>query len=194
MGYDSYLVDAQHQLTLYKAACKDWPASILSASIPTLPVGYVGLFMEQILIRLSKALDQDLDLNLVLTGLLAKLCYYPILALTLYLLSHQPLFVAPGVPTLYSCIEKILQDAEVRSKKFVNIAVCIERARNEMADPSPNYDHSYNKIPNTELGFNPKRYLQGVIILEEFCKELAAILQAKVVFGIGIDKKGTGRI
>lgn len=90
----------------------------------------------------------------------------------------------------------------------MNITACIERARGEMADPNPSYDHSYNKMyeaqyfskshiyfrPNTELSFNPKRYLQGVIVLEEFCKELAAILQAKVVFGIGTDKKGPGRI
>lgn len=44
-----------------------------------------------------------------------------------------------------------------------------------------------------DLDFNPKRFLQAVIVLEEFCKELAAILQAKVVFGIGVEKKGPVR-
>ena len=35
--------------------------------------------------------------------------------------------------------------------------------------------------PNIELTFNPRRYLQAVIVLEEFCKEVAATLQAKLV-------------
>ena len=43
--------------------------------------------------------------------------------------------------------------------------------------------------PNIELEFNPKRFLQAVIILEEFCKELAAILQARVVSGLGAEKR-----
>lgn len=51
----------------------------------------------------------------------------------------------------------------------------------------------YINRPNVDLEFNPKRYLQAVIVLEEFCKELAAILQAKVVFGIGAEKKGPMR-
>lgn len=185
-GYDSYLVDAQHQVTIYKAACKEWSQNTL---VPTQPLPYVGLFMEQILTKLGKSLDQDLDMNLVVTGLFAKLCYYPILAFTLYLMSHQP-NVAPNVPTLYGTIEKLLQDIETRAKSFVNITACIERARVEMAEPTPNYDHSFNKVPNAELEFNPKRFLQAVIVLEEFCKELAAILQAKVVFGIVVEKKG----
>lgn len=29
VGYDSYLVDAQHQVTIYKAACKEWPTSVV---------------------------------------------------------------------------------------------------------------------------------------------------------------------
>lgn len=62
--------------------------------------------MDQILTKLGKCLDQDLDMNLVLTGLIAKLCYYPVLALTLYLMSYQP-NVASDVPTLYGCIEKV---------------------------------------------------------------------------------------
>lgn len=32
-GYDSYLVDAQHQLTVCKVACKDWPQSVLNAQV-----------------------------------------------------------------------------------------------------------------------------------------------------------------
>eukprot|EP00026_Physarum_polycephalum_P002650 Phypoly_transcript_02658.p1 GENE.Phypoly_transcript_02658~~Phypoly_transcript_02658.p1 ORF type:complete len:878 (+),score=129.95 Phypoly_transcript_02658:74-2707(+) len=185
VGYDSYLVDAQHQITIYKAACKDW--SMLSA-VPTQPVPYVGMFMENIFTKLGKSLDQDLDMNLILTGLIAKLCYCPALALTVYLLNHQP-NVAENVPTLFGSIEKVLQEIEQRSKSFVNILACIERARNEMAEPNPNYDHSYNKVPNTELEFNPKRFLQAVIVLEEFCKELAAILQAKIVSGLGAEKR-----
>lgn len=41
---------------------------------------------------------------------------------------------------------QLLQDIEQRSKSFVNITACIERARNEMAEPTPNYDHTYNKL------------------------------------------------
>lgn len=63
--------------------------------------------MQELLTKLSKCLDQDLDMNLVVTGLFAKLCYYPVLALTLYLMSYQP-NVAPSVPTLYGCIEKVI--------------------------------------------------------------------------------------
>ena len=128
VGYDSYLVDAQHQITIYKAACKDW--SMLSAvcrndsllhvipsslhiheeliffQVPTQPLTYVGMFLEEIFTKLGRVLDQDLDMNLILTGLIAKLCYCPALALTLYLLSHQP-SVAANVPTLYGSIEKV---------------------------------------------------------------------------------------
>lgn len=189
VGYDAYLVDAQHQVTIFKAACKEWAQTSM---VSTQPITYVGLFMEQVLSKLGKTLDQDLDMNLVVTGLFAKLCYYPVLALTFYLMSYQP-NVAPGVPTLYGCIEKLLQDVEARARSFVNISACIERARSEMAEPSPNFDHAYNKVPNVELDFNPKRFLQAVIVLEEFCKELAAILQAKVVSGIGVEKKGPMR-
>lgn len=185
VGYDSYLVDAQHQITIYKAACKDWS---MQSAIPTQPLTYVGMFLEQIFSKLGKALDQDLDLNLILTGLIAKLCYCPALVMTMYLLSHQA-NVAANVPTLYGTIEKVLQDIEQRSKSFVNILACIDRARSEMAEPNPNYDHSYNKVPNTELEFNPKLFLQAVIVLEEFCKELAAILQAKIVSGLGAEKR-----
>jgi hypothetical protein len=78
----------------------------LFLKVSTQPLTYVGMFLEQIFTKLGKALDQDLDMNLILTGLIAKLCYCPALALTLYLLSHQP-NVAADVPTLYGSIEKV---------------------------------------------------------------------------------------
>lgn len=78
--------------------------------MPTQPTAYVGLFLEQIFAKLNKVLDQDLDMNLVVTGIFAKLCYYPVLALSLYLLSYQP-FVTSGVPTLYGTVEKVCTPA-----------------------------------------------------------------------------------
>ncbi len=79
---------------------------LINLQISTQTITYVGMFMEQVLIKLSKSLSQDLDTNLVVTGLFAKLSYHPILPLTVYLLSHQP-NVGPNVPTLYGTLEKV---------------------------------------------------------------------------------------
>lgn len=92
--------------------------------IPTHPVAFIGLFMEQLLIKFSRTLDQDLDMNLVLTGLFAKLCYYPTLSLTMYLLNYQP-NVASGVLTLYSCIEKVF----LTTFYFKRLSLCTVVAR-----------------------------------------------------------------
>eukprot|EP01113_Clastostelium_recurvatum_P003702 TRINITY_DN11619_c0_g1_i2.p1 TRINITY_DN11619_c0_g1~~TRINITY_DN11619_c0_g1_i2.p1 ORF type:complete len:830 (-),score=231.43 TRINITY_DN11619_c0_g1_i2:7-2454(-) len=243
-GYDAYLADSQHQLALYRAACKEWAAETASSksttatkstsSLNTLgestPRGdqdgpIVGSFVSQLFAKLENALDRDLESNLVVTGIFAKLCYYPMPALASYLLSHS-MTLAPGVPSLYGTLDKLAQEIRARAAYYEDFQASLERMRQELAmggahstlppPPSALDDAAPSGAvvqapPTPSKAANPeakpaedapaaqpsvaperriavgsekasdKRFLQAAIVLEEFSKELAAILQAKIV-------------
>eukprot|EP01112_Ceratiomyxa_fruticulosa_P008255 TRINITY_DN2134_c0_g1_i1.p1 TRINITY_DN2134_c0_g1~~TRINITY_DN2134_c0_g1_i1.p1 ORF type:complete len:698 (-),score=96.38 TRINITY_DN2134_c0_g1_i1:103-2196(-) len=222
-GYDAYLVDAQHQIRLYQTACSHWSVARESeqntrSADASSGISPIGAFLSSVFAKFEKILDQDLQTNLVLTGIFAKLCYYPIPLLSAFLLSHTPVLGVEDVytiPSLYQVMETLAKKIDERSSRFSDFVGSLEIVRNQISN-APTSSRSRGSTPTTSPhtpnasspssphksiinghsvqtlippgGESPedKRFLQAVVILEEFCKELGAILQAKIVLELVI--------
>ncbi|KYR00891.1 hypothetical protein DLAC_02952 [Tieghemostelium lacteum] len=152
-----------------------------------------GSFLKDILYLLSESLTLPMDINFVLTGILSKLCYYPCPQLFPLLVHvHDDSDSNNNVSNLsiYRILEGLSEKIEELSKNYPKINDQLDRLRQIMADPNSVCLLSKQDIqlPDEPLLCDLKtsdfNYLHSIIILEEFCKELASIIQARVVYSM----------
>ena len=182
-GYDQYVTDARRQVEAAARACQgfDWPReaagpgersetessdSRAEAEAAWGEPAFLGLLLDQV----AATLATSYDANLGLTSVLARLAHLPHPHLHEFLLNPTVPLVA-GARTLHTVLRAVAAEAVVAAEQvahFPRKMVAVRRrllgdgqATGEPPDPA-------------EL-----LLLEAVLVIDEFCKELAAITFVK---------------
>ncbi|XP_071419675.1 FHF complex subunit HOOK interacting protein 2A [Pithys albifrons albifrons] len=169
-GYDTYLRDAHRQFRDYCVICLrwEWPGSPRSLEKCNLEAPFFeGHFLKVLFERMGRILDQPYDVNLQVTSVLSKLSLFPHPHIHEYLLDPY-VNLASGCKSLFSVIVRVVGDLMVRIQRIPDFTPKLLLVRKRLLGLEPEgpiIDHM--------------TLLEGVIVLEEFCKELAAIAFVK---------------
>ncbi|XP_061449198.1 FHF complex subunit HOOK-interacting protein 2B isoform X2 [Rhineura floridana] len=170
-GYDTYVHDAS---ALFKECCAkashwDWPqASRPLESCMGSTCFHEGPFLKVLFDRLMHILDQPYAVNLQVTSVLSRLALIPHPHLHEYLLDpYLPL--GPGCRTLFSVLIRVIGDLMQRAHRIPNFATNLLLVRRWLM----------GLVPKGQQEISHQTLLEGVVVLEEFCKELAAIVFVK---------------
>lgn len=169
-GYDTYVHDASG---LFQECCASasrwgWPQAprALESCTPAASF-YEGHFLKVLFDRLGRILDQPYAVNLQVTSVLSRLALFPHPHLHEYLLDpYLPL--APGCRTLFSVLVRVIGDLMQRTHRVPDFTAHLLLVRRWLM----------GLLPEAQ-GISHRMLLEGVVVLEEFCKELAAIVFVK---------------
>uniref|UniRef100_A0A4W3H4C5 FHF complex subunit HOOK interacting protein 2 n=1 Tax=Callorhinchus milii TaxID=7868 RepID=A0A4W3H4C5_CALMI len=128
---------------------------------------FEGHFLKVLFDRMGRILDQPYDVNLQVTSVLSKLSLFPHPHIHEYLLDPY-INLAPGCRSLFSVIVRVVGDLMLRIQRIPDFTPKLLLVRKRLLgfeSDGPIIDHM--------------TLLEGVIVLEEFCKELAAIAFVK---------------
>eukprot|EP00058_Branchiostoma_floridae_P018186 XP_002603675.1 hypothetical protein BRAFLDRAFT_284041 [Branchiostoma floridae] len=168
-GYDMYLRDAHRQ---FRECCIssinwDWPSVVKPLPKCRTDIHfYEGSLLKVLFDKLSRVLDQPYDVNLQVTSVLSKLALLPHPHLHEYMLDPC-IPLTPGVRSLHSVLKRVAADLMLRAQRIPDFNRKLVMVRQQLMGmaPAENVDH--------------RTLLEGAIVLEEFCKELAAIAFVK---------------
>ncbi|XP_040270780.1 protein FAM160B2 [Bufo bufo] len=164
-GFDTYLQDAlvQYRSCCQRASSWGWPPSPqpLKTGHPGQEEIYEGLFLQVLFDRLGSILDQPYEVNLQVTSLLTRIALFPHPHIQEYLLNPF-ISLTPGARTLFSVLVRVVADLAQRSQRVSDFRELLLLVRRQlMGEPAVH-----------PLGH--ETLCKGVVVLEEFCKELAA--------------------
>ncbi|XP_023694374.1 FHF complex subunit HOOK-interacting protein 2B isoform X1 [Paramormyrops kingsleyae] len=169
-GYDTYVHDAHEMF-------KDCREISLNWGWPTLPQPpevtsldscfYEGHFLKILFDRIAQILEQPYELNLQVTSVLSRLASFPHPHLHEYLLNPY-ISLATGSRSLFSVLIRVIGDLMQRIQHIPNFTEKLVHVRKQLMSLEP------------ESLMDHVTLLKGVIVLEEFCKELAAIVFVKL--------------
>uniref|UniRef100_A0A663E9Y5 FHF complex subunit HOOK interacting protein 2B n=1 Tax=Aquila chrysaetos chrysaetos TaxID=223781 RepID=A0A663E9Y5_AQUCH len=168
-GYDTYVHDALGMVQACRADAAPWgwpPAPRpLDACYPETAF-YEGHFLKVLFDRMTRILDQPYSLNLQVTSVLSRLAAFPHPHLHEYLLDPY-LNLAPGCRSLFSVLVRVIGDLMQRLQRVPHFRAKLLLVRRQLMGlvPGEQMDHAM--------------LFKGVVVLEEFCKELAAIALVK---------------
>ncbi|XP_074784503.1 FHF complex subunit HOOK-interacting protein 2B isoform X1 [Athene noctua] len=168
-GYDTYVHDALGMVQACRASAAPWgwpPAPRpLDACHPE-GTFYEGHFLKVLFDRMTQILDQPYSLNLQVTSVLSRLATFPHPHLHEYLLDPY-LNLAPGCRSLFSVLVRVIGDLMQRLQRVPHFRAKLLLVRQQLLGLVPG-----ERMDHTML-------FKGVVVLEEFCKELAAIALVK---------------
>ncbi|XP_037668947.1 protein FAM160B2 isoform X2 [Choloepus didactylus] len=168
-GYDTYVHDAYglFQECSSRVAPWGWPPgpTPLDPHEPERPF-FEGRFLQMLFERMSRILDQPYSLNLQVTSVLSRLALFPHPHIHEYLLDPY-INLAPGCRSLFSVLVRVIGDLMQRIQRVPQFPGKLLLVRKQLM----------GQLPGEQL--DHQTLLQGVIVLEEFCKELAAIAFVK---------------
>ncbi|CAH6938960.1 FHF complex subunit HOOK interacting protein 2A [Phodopus roborovskii] len=169
-GYDTYLRDAHRQFRDYCAICLRWEWPVAPKPLENCDLEatfFEGHFLKVLFDRMGRILDQPYDVNLQVTSVLSRLSLFPHPHIHEYLLDPY-VNLASGCRSLFSVIVRVVGDLMVRIQRIQDFTPKLLLVRKRLLGLEPEgpiIDHI--------------TLLEGVIVLEEFCKELAAIAFVK---------------
>ncbi|XP_008061758.1 protein FAM160B2, partial [Carlito syrichta] len=168
-GYDTYVHDAYglFQECRSRVAPWGWPLAPtpLDPHEPERPF-FEGHFLRVLFDRMSRILDQPYSLNLQVTSVLSRLALFPHPYIHEYLLDPY-INLAPGCRSLFSVLVRVIGDLMQRIQRVPQFPGKLLLVRKQLM----------GQVPGEQL--DHQTLLQGVVVLEEFCKELAAIAFVK---------------
>ncbi|XP_055000822.1 FHF complex subunit HOOK interacting protein 2B isoform X2 [Sorex araneus] len=168
-GYDTYVHDAYglFQECSSRVAPWGWPPSPapLDPHEPERPF-FEGAFLQMLFDRMSRILEQPYSLNLQVTSVLSRLALFPHPHVHEYLLDPY-ISLAPGCRSLFSVLVRVIGDLMQRIQRIPQFPGKLLLVRKQLM----------GQVPGEHL--DHQTLLQGVVVLEEFCKELAAIAFVK---------------
>ncbi|XP_036605486.1 protein FAM160B2 isoform X1 [Trichosurus vulpecula] len=168
-GYDTYVHDAYglFQECCSRVASWGWPLAPtpLDPHEPETPF-FEGRFLQVLFNRMARILDQPYSLNLQVTSVLSRLALFPHPHIHEYLLDPY-ISLAPGCRSLFSVLVRVIGDLMQRIQRVPQFSSKLLLVRKQLTGQvlGEQMDH--------------QTLLQGVVVLEEFCKELAAIAFVK---------------
>ncbi|KAM3867581.1 FHF complex subunit HOOK-interacting protein 2B [Diretmus argenteus] len=166
-GYDSYVHDA-HALVkecLSLSQSWDWPESLPSPSSSS--HFYEGDLLKMLLDRLGRILEQPYELNLQVTSILSRLSAFKHPLLQEYLLNPY-INLSQCSRSPFSVLIRVIGELMQRIQLIPNLTDRLVNVRRQLVGLDSN------------TGLEHLTLLRGVIVLEEFCKELAAIAFVKL--------------
>ncbi|KAM6331549.1 LOW QUALITY PROTEIN: FHF complex subunit HOOK-interacting protein 2B [Alca torda] len=168
-GYDTYVHDALGMVQACRACAAPWGWPLaprpLDACHPEVTF-YEGHFLKVLFDRMTRILDQPYSLNLQVTSVLSRLAAFPHPHLHEYLLDPY-LTLAPGCRSLFSVLVRVIGDLMQRLQRVPHFRAKLLLVRRQLMGMVPG-----EQMDHTML-------FKGVVVLEEFCKELAAIALVK---------------
>ncbi|XP_058576370.1 FHF complex subunit HOOK-interacting protein 2B isoform X2 [Neofelis nebulosa] len=181
-GYDTYVHDAYglFQECSSRVAPWGWPLgpTPLDPHEPERPF-FEGHFLRMLFDRMSRILEQVVNrtgpwlqgykpysLNLQVTSVLSRLALFPHPLIHEYLLDPY-INLAPGCRSLFSVLVRVIGDLMQRIQRVPQFPGKLLLVRKQLM----------GQVPGEQL--DHQTLLQGVVVLEEFCKELAAIAFVK---------------
>ncbi|XP_007949037.2 FHF complex subunit HOOK interacting protein 2B [Orycteropus afer afer] len=168
-GYDTYVHDAYglFQECSSRVTSWGWPLSPTPLDLhePERPF-FEGHFLRMLFDRMSRILDQPYSLNLQVTSVLSRLALFPHPHIHEYLLDPY-INLAPGCRSLFSVLVRVIGDLMQRVQRVPQFPGKLLLVRKQLM----------GQVPGEQL--DHQTLLQGVVVLEEFCKELAAIAFVK---------------
>eukprot|EP00741_Cyanophora_paradoxa_P023253 tig00000254_g22460.t1 len=208
-GYRSYMVDAHRAAAIALQSFAHWRdepeepsgAAEEAAAEESLPPLSPGPLVSALLSRLERALDNSLPVNLLLTSALARLsaCPHPLAQAFLFApLGHS--FPGGEARTLARVLAQVCEEGRSRGNKIADFDRFVRAARrllnvdeHEPADAraaaaatrrGPSGRASPVSAAVEELSAPGaddarRRVVEGVVVCEEFAKELAATLACK---------------
>lgn len=181
-GYDTYINDAHKQFQECLMLCEqwDWPQELAkeknatedNSSSDSQPEAdstcyfYEGDFLSMIFDKLEHMLEQPYEVNLQITSLISRIALFPHPNLHEYLLN--PLIPLNGCRSLFSVLLKIVEEIQINIRKIVNFKKKLRLTRRALLSEAAEYS-----------SFEDASILEALIVVEEFCKELAAIAFVK---------------
>ncbi|XP_053124913.1 FHF complex subunit HOOK interacting protein 2B isoform X2 [Hemicordylus capensis] len=169
-GHDTYVHDASglFQECCANAARWSWPRVPLPLESCTPGLSFhEGHLLKVLFDRLAHILDQPYAVNLQVTSVLSRLALLPHPHLHEYLLDpYLPL--APGCRNLFSVLIRVIGDLMQRIHRVPDFPAHLLLVRRGLMGLLPE-----------EQAISHRTFLEGVVVLEEFCKELAAIVFVK---------------
>lgn len=168
--YETYVHDAHGQLKECTAFLLDWdwPKSLKPTELSVSSSDFFeGHFLKVLFDRIGRILEQPYELNLQVTSVLSRLAVFPHPHLHEYLLDPY-IILAPGVRSLFSVLIRVIGELMQRIEVIPNFTEKLVHVRRQLMGL------------DGESGVDHMPLLKGVIILEEFCKELAAIAFVKL--------------
>ncbi|XP_059359209.1 FHF complex subunit HOOK-interacting protein 2B-like isoform X2 [Carassius carassius] len=168
-GYDTYVQDAHKLLKECMALSRDWnwPDSAKTTETNSATDFYEGHFLQILFDRIARILEQPYELNLQVTSVLSKLAVFPHPHLHEYLLDPY-ISLSPGARSLFSTLVRVIGELMQRIQHIHSVTDKLMMIRRQLMglEEETMVDH--------------ETLLKGVIVLEEFCKELAAIAFVKL--------------
>ncbi|CAH4027601.1 unnamed protein product, partial [Pieris brassicae] len=127
-----------------------------------------GPFFKMIFKLLSRMPDQPYQVNLHLTSIISKLALLPHPNLHEFLLNPN-LPTSKNTRTLFKTLQDIARRLTLEIPRMKNYKKIIENTRQQLMSEDPSYD----------ISGDHNQLVESLIVLEEFCKELAAIAFVK---------------
>ncbi|XP_072033663.1 FHF complex subunit HOOK interacting protein 2A-like isoform X2 [Amphiura filiformis] len=171
VGYDMYLREAHRQFRECSVNCLPWEWPTYPTPLDKCPTDesfYEGTLVKMLYDKLTRMLDQTYEVNLQVTSVLSKITLFPHPLIHEYFLNPF-LPVTPGCRTLNTVLQKVMIDLTMRMKAIPEFQSQVIQVRKQLMGMADERDDS---LPHIDL-------LEGVIVLEEFCKELAAVAFVK---------------
>nr|XP_023857869.1 protein FAM160B2 [Salvelinus alpinus] len=168
--YETYVHDAHEQFKECTAFLLDWdwPESLKPTELSVSSSDFFeGHFLKVLFDRIGRILEQPYELNLQVTSVLSRLAVFPHPHLHEYLLDPY-IILAPGARSLFSVLIRVIGELMQRIEVIPNFTEKLVHVRRQLMGL------------DGESGVDHMLLLKGVIILEEFCKELAAIAFVKL--------------
>ncbi|XP_053180860.1 FHF complex subunit HOOK interacting protein 2B isoform X1 [Scomber japonicus] len=170
-GYESYVHDAHTLVTECQTLSQswDWPLSLPPSSSSSGEESdfFEGQLLKVLFDRLGRILEQPYELNLKLTAVLSRLSSFDHLLLHEYLLNPY-IHLSHGSRSLFSVLIRVIGELMQRIQHVSNLTDKLLDTRRHLLGLNHN------------TGLEHLTLLRGVIVLEEFCKELAAIVFVKL--------------
>ncbi|CAJ1069360.1 protein FAM160B2-like [Xyrichtys novacula] len=171
-GYESYVHDAHTLVTECESLSQSWNWPLSLPPPPPSSTGEVEDFFEGHLLkvlfdRLGRVLEQPYELNLQLTAVLSRLSAFSHPLLHEYLLNPY-IHLSHCSRSLFSVLIRLMGELMQRIQHVPNLTDRLLNARKHLLG----LDHN--------TGLEHQTLLRGIIVLEEFCKELAAITFVKL--------------
>ncbi|XP_073322210.1 FHF complex subunit HOOK-interacting protein 2B-like isoform X2 [Pagrus major] len=174
-GYESYVHDAHTLVTECQSLSLSWdwpltlppPSSSSSSSSGELQEFFEGHLLKVLFDRLGRVLEQPYELNLQLTAVLSRLSAFNHPLLHEYLLNPY-IHLSHCCRSLFSVLVRLMGELVQRIQQVSNLTDRLLNARRHLLGLEHN------------TGLEHLTLLRGLIVLEEFCKELAAIAFVKL--------------
>ncbi|EDV22680.1 uncharacterized protein TRIADDRAFT_58480 [Trichoplax adhaerens] len=169
--YETYLKDAyrQHTSRTIQSITWSWPHEIISSiNLNESDEFYEGEFLNVLFNKLQRILDQPYEVNLQVTSVISVIVQFHHPYLHEYML--DPLLpLKDGSRSLYTVLQQIVNELQKRIARIPEFKKMVHISRQSLLG---------SELPNTNSPVN-KDLLEGTIVLEEFCKEIAAITYVK---------------